>query len=284
MLMISHAIQSRSFRRAVATTLLLAGPVVAADPARPERLRVFPDVIALSSARDRQGMVVQAEYADGSTRDVTALATAVATPPVVAIADGVVAPKADGQGVLWVGFAGLSAEAPVEVRGAAAVEPLRFRDDVLAVLTRAGCNTGKCHGSASGKDGFRLLLFGYDPEGDHVRLTRESVGRRVNLASPADCLLLNKATGKVAHTGGQRLDPDGEGYQIVLAWLKAGAPADPGDAPRPVSLEVAPARAVLARPGETQRLMVQARYSDGADREVTRFTRLPQQQRGERRR
>ena len=198
-------------------------------------VRVVPPAVELSTARDRQSIVVQAEYDDGSTRDVTAEARATVEPPVATVTDGIVAPKVDGQGRLKVDFEGLKAEVPVTVRKPSTVEPLRFRDDVVSIFTKAGCNTGKCHGSAlPGKDGFRLSLFGYDPEGDHARLTRaEVIGRRVNLASPEDCLLLNKATGKVAHTGGKRIEPGGEGYQIVLRWLEAGAPGDTKEAAFP---------------------------------------------------
>jgi Protein of unknown function (DUF1553)/Protein of unknown function (DUF1549) len=241
-------------------------------PVKLERIRVVPEAVELSTARDRQSIVVQAEYDDGSTRDVTAEASASIEPAVATVQDGIVAPKVDGPGRLKVEFLGLKAEVPVTVRRATAVEPLRFRDDVVTVFTKAGCNTGKCHGSASGKDGFRLSLFGYDPEGDHARLTREVIGRRVNLASPEDCLLINKSTARVAHTGGKNIEPGGESYQILLRWLEAGAPADPTGVPAPVGIEVFPSRAVFASPAEGQRLVVRARYPDGSDRDVTRFT------------
>ena len=86
-------------------------------------------------------------------------------------------------------------------------KPPSFRLDVEPVIFRAGCNSGGCHGAAAGKDGFHLSLFGYDPIGDHFRLTRELAGRRINLATPNDCLLVNKATGNVPHTGGRRIEP-----------------------------------------------------------------------------
>src|SRR5262249_20967287 len=192
----------------------------------------------------------------GSTRDGTAIASAAVSPAVATVRDGIAAPKADGRGTLTVAFEGIRAEATVEVRRAADVDPLRFRNDVLPVLTKAGCNTGKCHGAASGKDGFRLSLFGYDPEGDHFRLTREMVGRRVDLASPADCLLVAKSTGQVTHSGGRKIEPGSEGHRLLLSWLEAGAPADPQDAPAPVGIEVLPAQAVFASPAEAQRLVV----------------------------
>jgi hypothetical protein len=242
------------------------------SPAKLTALRVAPESIELSTARDRQSIVVQAEYADGSTRDITASATATIDSGVAAIEEGVVAPMADGTGKLKIAFGGSTVEAPLVVRRATAVEPLRFRDDVVPVFTKAGCNTGKCHGSASGKDGFRLSLFGYDPDGDLARITRELVGRRVNLAAPEECLLVRKATGEVAHTGGKRIEPASENYQILLNWLQAGAPPDAQSAPEPVAIEVFPKRAVFASPDEGQHLLARVRYSDGSDRDVTRFT------------
>jgi hypothetical protein len=252
--------------------LTLAGlrEAPADDGPQPVELSVYPERIALESVRDRQGVVVQAGFADGSTRDVSAVAVAQITGPEVARLKGtVLEPLADGQAELQIDFAGLQATVPVAVSGAQTAPPLRFRNDVLPILTRAGCNTGKCHGSASGKDGFRLSLFGYDPHGDHYRLTREIPGRRINLAEPEECLLVNKALGKVPHTGGQRLAEESAHYRTLLAWLDAGAEPDPADAPRPVAIEVFPARGVFPEKGPEQKIVVRARYSDGSDRDVT---------------
>src|SRR5262245_44953079 len=249
----------------------LSSPAVAADPV-PVRIALSPPAVELTGARDRQGLVVQAEYADGSTRDVTAAAAIALDKPIASTESAFLAPAADGSATLTVRYAGLSATVPVVVKKAAEAEPLRFRTDVLPVLTRVGCNTGKCHGSASGKDGFRLSLFGYDPEGDHFRITREMGGRRVNLATPDDCLIVNKATGKVPHTGGRRLEPGSENHLLLVRWLEAGAPRDPKGTPRPVGIEVFPSQAVFAAKGAEQRVVVRARYTDGTDRDVTRFT------------
>jgi hypothetical protein len=243
--------------------------LLAAPPA--VRLEVRPAAVELSSVRDRQPVSVQAIHPDGHTADVTAAASFTLDKPVATVTDGVLAPAADGSATLTVGFAGQSATVPVAVKRAAAADPVRFRTDVLPVLTKVGCNTGKCHGQASGKDGFRLSLFGYDPAGDVARITREMGGRRVNLDTPADCLLVNKATGAVPHTGGKRIEPDSEGHQLLVRWLEAGGPADPAAAPVPTGIEVFPARAVFARPGEAQRVSVRATFSDGTDRDVTRF-------------
>ncbi|MBP3956001.1 DUF1553 domain-containing protein [Gemmata sp. G18] len=255
--------------------LIAAVLVAVAAPARaaaPVRITVAPDKVELTSARDRQGLVVQAEFADGSTKDVTASATFALDKPVATITNAFLAPAGDGTATLSVAFGTFSAQVPVTVTKAQEAEALRFRTDVMPVLTKVGCNTGKCHGSASGKDGFRLGLFGYDPEGDHFRITREMGGRRVNLATPDDCLLINKSTGKVPHTGGKRIEPGSENYLLMLRWLEAGAPKDPKATAKPVSIEVFPKRAVFATKGEAQRLVVRAKYDDGTDRDVTRFT------------
>src|SRR5262249_15131497 len=111
--------------------------------------------------------------------------------------------------------------------------------------------------------------FGYDPAGDHYRLTREMPGRRINVASPADCLLINKATGNVPHTGGKRIEPESSQFQTVLAWLADGAPADPPQTPKPGRIEVFPPKAVFRSQGQSQQLVVVAHYSDGSDRDVT---------------
>ena len=259
------------FALIAAVLFAIASPVLAAEPT-PVRITVAPSAVELAGARDRQGLVVQAEFADGSTKDVTANATFALDKPVATVTNAFLAPAADGSATLTVAFGTHSAKVPVVVTKAKDAEPLRFRTDVMPVLTKVGCNTGKCHGSASGKDGFRLGLFGYDPEGDHYRITREMGGRRVNLATPEDCLIINKATAKVPHTGGKRLEPGSENYLLMLRWLEGGALRDPKDTPKPVSMEVFPKQAVFATKGAAQRIVVRAKYSDGTDRDVTRFT------------
>ena len=217
-------------------------------------------------------MIVQAEFADGSQREVSFDAKWTLDKPVAKIVNAEVAPVADGTATLSIEYAGLKASVPVKVARGTQAEALRFRDDVMAVFSRVGCNSGKCHGAASGKDGFRLSLFGYDPEGDYRRITREAGGRRVNLAHPDESLLLTKALGKVPHTGGGRVKEGSENHQILKRWLEAGAKKDPADVARPERIEVFPKEAVFERKGGTQRMVVRAYYSDGTDRDVTRFS------------
>src|SRR4029078_2228780 len=126
-------------------------------------------------------------------------------PALVKLDKAVVYPVADGATEMTVAFVGQTVKVPVKGGKAKEDRPVSFKQDVMPVFMRAGCNVGGCHGAARGKDGFRLSLFGFDPDRDHFRLTRELNGRRINLALPAESTLLEKATGKVPHTGGQKI-------------------------------------------------------------------------------
>ena len=146
-----------------------------------------------------------------------------------------------------------------------------FRLDVMPVFFRAGCNSGGCHGAASGKDGFRLSLFGYDPAGDYYRLTQQMVGRRIDVAVPEQSLLLMKALGKVPHTGGQCFKVNSEHYQTLLHWIEAGAPDDSETVPTTTSLAIVPDKILFQGKDKTRKVKVMATYSDGSERDVTRL-------------
>jgi hypothetical protein len=260
-----------AMNRFLLAALALAGTLGTAAAESPlTALEVYPPDINLETARDRQSFVVQAWFADGLSRDVTAEAKiAFANPALVRLDKNVVYPVADGSTEMAVEWGGKAVKLPVKVLAAQADRPISFKLDVMPIFMRSGCNVGSCHGAARGKDGFRLSLFGFDPEGDHYRLTREINGRRINLAVPAESLLMEKAGGKVPHTGGQRIKEGDEYWQTLIRWLEAGVPLDPPTVARPVSMEVYPKRAVLDGKGATQRLVVRAKYSDGTDRDVT---------------
>lgn len=143
-----------------------------------------------------------------------------------------------------------------------------FIRDVTPVLSRLGCNAGTCHGSAQGKNGFKLSLRGYDPQFDVRALADDLATRRVNLASPDDSLMLLKATGAVPHVGGQLVKPGEPYYQIMRGWIARGAKLDP-TTPRVVRIDVSPRNPVIGKPGETQQFRVVATYADGTTRDVT---------------
>ena len=248
----------------------LVSPLMAGEAAL-SKVEVFPNEVSLTTARDRQSLVVQATFADGLTRDVTAEAVMTPANPSMVRRDGfVLHPVADGETTLDVAFGDQAIKVPVKVARAAVRPPLSFRLDVMPAFMKAGCNTGSCHGAARGKDGFRLSLFGFDPDGDHFRLTREQIGRRVNLAVPEDSTLLEKSTGAVQHTGGKRIEKGDELYTTLKTWIEAGVPNDDvTKLPKVVSVELYPRQAVLDGEKATQQMNVRARYSDGTDRDVT---------------
>ncbi|WP_144058831.1 DUF1549 domain-containing protein [Rhodopirellula sp. SWK7] len=156
----------------------------------------------------------------------------------------------------------------------AEVDTPSFRRDVMPVFFRAGCNAGSCHGAASGKDGFMLSLFGYDPKGDYHRTVNEMVGRRVNTAIPEQSLLLLKSTGDVTHTGGKLFDEDSEYYQTLYRWIAAGAPDDSDSVPETVEVILSKQRFLFEEKGAKDRLRVGAVASDGSKRLVTSLARF----------
>lgn len=235
-------------------------------------LKVFPAAVELGGKDDRQSIVVQAVDAEGVTRDVTTAAKLrLADPKLAGFQGQTLQPIADGQTRLSVEHAGQKVEVPVVVKDAAQARPVSFRLDVMPIFMKYGCNNGSCHGAARGKDGFHLSLFGYDPEGDYFRLTRQIVGRRIDLAAPEKSLMLEKTTSAVQHTGGKLFGPESVDYQTLLRWVQAGAPNDTGATPEPLGIELLPSKVVFAGSGATQRTVVLARYSDGSTRDVTRL-------------
>ncbi len=245
-------------------------PAAAQPAVAPAAIAVYPPDVFLTNVRDRQSLIVQAAYPDGITRDVTGEAKLTLTDPkLVRIENHTLYPQVDGNCELTVEYAGQTASIPIQVQNAQVEHPISFKLDVMPVFMKAGCNSGSCHGAARGKDGFRLSLFGFDPDGDYHRLTREMTGRRVNLALPEDSLLCQKAIGAVSHSGGKRFEPDSEYYQTLVRWLSARAPGDAGEVPQVVSVEIFPRSAVLDGQGATQQINVRAKYSDGSDRDVT---------------
>lgn len=237
------------------------------------KLEVYPPELNLTTSRDRQTFVAVAERSDGVTLDVTAqVKVKVADGNIARLDKNVVHPVADGNTTLQVEFEGRKVERTITVKEAKTERPVSFSLDVMAVFTRAGCNTGSCHGAARGKDGFNMSLFGFDPAGDHFRITHELGFRRVNLALPAESMLLEKADGSVPHSGGKRFGRDTEYYSTVLRWLEDGAPNDVGQVPKVVRVEIYPPNAVLEGAGAKQQFISRAVYTDGTDRDVTNLT------------
>lgn len=152
---------------------------------------------------------------------------------------------------------------------AAALEPVRFDVEVMAVLSKAGCNQGACHGNLNGKGGFKLSLRGEDPRWDFGVLTRDMFGRRIDQLRPAESLILKKATGSVPHEGGRRFEIGSPEYEILRLWIAAGSPAAHPGAPALTELRAAPSQRIAFEPEERVPLRVWAMFSDGVERDVT---------------
>ena len=252
---------------------LLAGALLHAEP---EPLRLLPEEIVLSGPRaTQQLLVVEPAAGGGSVRDRTAEARFVLADPGVAAMDGpaTVAAVSDGSTTLQAHLAdGRKASVRVRVRDAAKPFRWSFRNHVLPALTKAGCNSGPCHGAASGQNYLKLSLRGYAPESDHAALTREGAGRRVLTLQPARSLVLLKPTLALPHGGGRRLAVPSRNYQVLAEWIATGAaPPRPADR-RVASLQVLPPRLRL-QPGQRHGILVQAVFDDGSREDVTHWAK-----------
>ncbi|MCX5688251.1 MAG: cell surface protein, partial [Planctomycetota bacterium] len=265
---------------AAAAATPAAAPAPAAAPTTTPTIATthidaFPPAIVLDGPLDRQRLVVRGLDADGATSDLTDEATyTIADPTRATWNNGAVRPIADGETSITITSRGQTTTLPISIKGAGTpVGDESFRLDVMPALTKGGCNSGACHGSARGQDGFHLTLFGFDPASDYRSITRDQPGRRINLAHAAQSLLLQKAIGGVSHTGGQKFKVDDEKYQTVLSWLSQGARDDAGPVPAVTAIEIFP-KTIVLRNGQTQRIVVRARYANGTDRDVTTLATL----------
>jgi hypothetical protein len=150
-----------------------------------------------------------------------------------------------------------------------ALPEISFRNDVMAVLSKAGCNAGTCHGNKNGKGGFKLSLRGQDQDVDYATLTRDLFSRRINPLEPEQSLMLLKPTQQVAHEGGLRFKPGTEEFEILRRWVAEGLPNDVSTAPRLERVEVEPVEKVLVAPASEIQLRVKAAFSDGTRGDVT---------------
>jgi len=233
-------------------------------------LDASPAKVVLTGPYAESRLLVEGIMKSGSRRDMSGAAgLKVADAKIAEIDDsGIVRGKHDGS--TWVSgtIKGRSVRVPVVVSGFAHPTAPRFLNDVEPILTRAGCNMGACHGAAAGKGGFKLSLLGYDPDNDFIAIARQKTAARVAPVQPDQSLLLLKPTLKVVHRGGLRFRPGSPEYRLLRDWIAAGAPGPVAKAPTVVALETSPAVRKLAV-GQTQRIRVTARFSNGTKRDVT---------------
>ncbi len=248
-----------------------------ADQAKPRMLQTLTPAVSLDSPESSEqllifGTVDQSSNA-GSQADQTDVTRqceyVVADDHIVKVtAGGLVTPITDGNTSIHVRSGNASLQIPVSVSGVQSPGPVSFRDQVIPILSKAGCNSGGCHGKAEGQNGFKLSVFGYDAESDYDALVRDGRGRRVFPAAPEQSLLLTKATAQVPHGGGKKMDRDSRWHRLIKRWIAEGMPMDTQSMSPVISIRAQPAEVTLNEHG-TQQLRVEAVRADGRTLSVT---------------
>lgn len=239
------------------------------------KIEILPWSIAIEGPKYSQRLIVEGTFIDGHQEELTSRATlTISDAKVGKITQGsVLLPQGDGKATITATVQGHRTNAAVAVNSYSTATTWSFRNDVLPVMTKVGCNSGPCHGAAAGKNGFKLSLRGYDPITDYYNLTHQALARRTDRLEPAKSLILLKPTLAVAHGGGKRFDVESPEYKVMSGWLAQGMPA-PQDADAQVTeIQVLPREASL-RPGAEQQLIVTAVYSDGHTADVTHWAKF----------
>ncbi len=251
--------------------------------------RVEPAEVALHGHRASQQLLISQPQSGGAMADVTREVTFESAAPAIALVtpSGRIIPRGHGTTEIVVRHSGQEVRVPVKVVGYSKADPVEFQTDVIAAISKAGCNQGACHGSPQGKGGFRLSLRGFDPVLDFATLTREEFGRRTNPNAPDESLILRKGLAQVPHQGGVRFKQTDAEYQLLRAWIDEGcrpslvptqaASVTGNNAKKPISpavpklvrLEVLPGARRLAENRPHQQLIAIAHFDNGTVRDVT---------------
>jgi hypothetical protein len=241
---------------------------------QPATVIVQPDKIMLNGPRATQQLVINGRYADGNLRDLTHFAdVSLEAGDIVALdADRFLRAKKNGTTNLVIKAGTQVVKVPVTVTNVEKPQPVSFRNEVIASLNVGGCNQGACHGTPSGKNGFKLSLRGYDPASDYIQLTHDVLGRRTDRLHPEMSLMLQKGLGRVPHEGGTRFALTSLPAQTILGWLTEGLADDAPTLPNVTKIEVLPGSRVLNEPSRFQQLAVLATFTDGSVKDVTRLT------------
>ncbi len=242
------------------------------DPGTLVELRLVPGgELLLRGPECRRQILVEGVYACGQVRDHTRDVQYETEPAgVVEIrSDGALLPLTEGVARLIVRHgSGQAAEAMLRVEALEHPPQIDFRQQIVPLFTRMGCNAGGCHGKSSGQNGFKLSLLGFYPDEDYEHLVKEGRGRRLFPAAPERSVLLRKAANLMPHGGGQRLDVGSPEYRLLYRWIAQGMPYGPENAPQVERIEVLPAERSMER-ASSQQLVVLAWYSDGRAEDVT---------------
>lgn len=240
-------------------------------------LRVEPNVdgegFVIRGRDRRQQLFVTGYLSNGRPQDLTQKVTYKVEPEgIVSVSKtGYLTPLADGSvSIIVASQDGQTASVKGSVSGITEDPPINFKNQIVPIFTKLGCNSGGCHGKASGQNGFKLSLLGFYPDDDYEFLVKEGRGRRLNPASPDESLFLTKPVGKSPHGGGKRMDVDSLEYRLVAHWIEQGMPYGNADDPTVIAIKCVPDARVMGR-DSGQQITVVATYSDGTTEDVTRM-------------
>ncbi|MCC6416906.1 MAG: DUF1549 domain-containing protein, partial [Gemmataceae bacterium] len=271
---------------AVLAALALAGGRLAADdlyntkpvkgdtvampkPAEVTALAVQPTKVTLKGLEDSAQLVVTGALATRQ-QDLTGdVKYAVADPKVARVTSlGRVLPVGNGTTEVTATYGDRVVKLTVTAESCDVSLPINFANQIVPIFTKLGCNSGGCHGKSGGQNGFALSLLGFVPELDYMTLVKEARGRRLLPGSPANSLLLLKATGTMAHAGGKRMEVDNDEYKLIRRWIAAGTPFGKPTDPVVTKISIFPEHRILTR-NNRQQFAVLAHYSDGSVLDVT---------------
>jgi hypothetical protein len=251
---------------------VLKGDAVALPrPAEVKTLAVYPAKIALKGSDDAQQLIITATLAGDRLQDLSGdVKYEVGNAKVARVSTtGRVIPLGNGTTEITASYGARTLTIPVQAEAVDASLPINFGNQIVPIFTKLGCNGGGCHGKASGQNGFKLSLLGFEPDVDYVSLVKEARGRRVFPASPDQSLLLMKASGGIAHGGGKRMEVGSDEYRLIRRWIAAGLPFGKPEDPVVTKITIYPAHRILGRQNK-QQFAVYAHYSDESVEDITR--------------
>ncbi|VTR99311.1 DUF1549 and DUF1553 domain-containing protein [Tuwongella immobilis] len=261
--------------RSAETTAIPATPTVQPaalpKPSDLAKLEIYPSKLTLKGGDDAGQLIITGTLANGRLVDLTGDVTYEASDAKIVriTTTGRVVPTGDGATQVVAKYGDKSIALPVSVSAVNENLPINFTNQIVPIFTKLSCNGGGCHGKIAGQNGFRLGLLGFDPDLDYATLVKEARGRRLFPAAPDSSLFLLKATAKMPHGGGKKMEPDSDEYKLVRRWIAAGMPYGSPSDPTVTHISVYPEHRVLSRQSR-QQFAVYAHYTDGSIEDITR--------------
>ncbi|MEZ6142446.1 MAG: DUF1553 domain-containing protein [Zavarzinella sp.] len=231
----------------------------------------YPEKVHIKGMDDAAQLIVTATLKNSRLQDLSGDVQYSSSNPKAArvLPSGRVLPVGNGATEITATYGNQSAKVQVTVTDTDVDLPINFPNQIVPIFTKLGCNSGGCHGKASGQNGFKLSLLGFEPDTDFESLVKETRGRRLMPTSPDASLFLTKGTGLVPHGGGKKMEKDSDEYKLVRRWIASGMPYGAETDPTVTKISVYPPHRILSR-NNRQQFSVYAHYSDGSTEDITR--------------